>query len=202
MTLIGCCFGRLALPCSYAHCITILCKRENKTHSVSVREINGKEVWFCSFGKWKINSVKRNLTHLKKVNAWITRPGGRIRNIYKNTFSSFVKLGEYFETAVKGQCVSKKTVIWEKWCCRIVYSLITVFCLLKVTWKLLPYWLIMVQKWLVKTRRVTPHFMQLHPMGRLTLWNSSLTWGWRYVVTCTLFLSIQRQSFLLSCGCC
>lgn len=59
---------------------------------------------------------------------------------------------------------------------------------MKVTWKLLPYWLIMVQKWLVKIRKVTPHFMQLHPMGRLTLWNTSLTWGWRYVVTCFLWL--------------
>lgn len=59
---------------------------------------------------------------------------------------------------------------------------------MKVTWKLLPYWLIMVQKWLVKIRKVTPHFMQLHPMGRLTLWNTFLTWGWRYVVTCFLWL--------------
>lgn len=170
----------------------ILCKREHKTPAVSFREINGKEVWFCSFGNWKINSVKRNLTHLEKVNAWISSQGlgARIRNIYENAFSSLGKLWEHFETAVKGQCVSKKAVIWEKWCCRMAYSLITIFCLLKVTWKLLPYWLIMVQKWLVKTRRVTPHFMQLHPMGRLTLWNNSLTWGWRYVVMCTLFLSI------------
>lgn len=121
---------------------------------------------------------------------FFTRPGARIRNIYENAFSSFVKLWEHFETAVKVQCISKKAVIWEKRCCRMVYSLITIFYLLKVTWKLLPYWLIMVQKWLVKTRRVTPHFMQLHPMGRLTLWNNSLTWGWRYVAMCTLFLSI------------
>lgn len=45
---------------------------------------------------------------------FFTRPGARIRNIYENAFSSFVKLWEHFETAVKGQCVSKKAVIWEK----------------------------------------------------------------------------------------
>lgn len=52
----------------------VLLKRENKTHSVSLGEINGKEVWFCSSGNWKINSVKRNLTHLE-VNAWISSQG-------------------------------------------------------------------------------------------------------------------------------
>lgn len=62
-----------------------------------------------------------------------------LETFMKMLFSSLGKLWEHFETAVKGQCVSKKAVIWEKWCCRMAYSLITIFCLLKVTWKLLPY---------------------------------------------------------------
>lgn len=45
---------------------------------------------------------------------FFTRPGARIRNISENAFSSFVKLWKHFETAVKGQCVSEKAVIWEK----------------------------------------------------------------------------------------
>lgn len=45
---------------------------------------------------------------------FFTRPGAKIRNIYESAFSSLVKLWKHFETAVKGQCVSKEAIIWEK----------------------------------------------------------------------------------------
>lgn len=37
-----------------------------------------------------------------------------LETFMKMLFSSLGKLWEHFETAVKGQCVSKKAVIWEK----------------------------------------------------------------------------------------